>query len=537
MKRRLWKRQEDFDLVIRLRRDASSPQYDENEEMLNVKQEMEELRQPKDIQGHCSVSRAGLVRRPHATPLCSSKNCIRAHRLILAQSSTFFETLFVDGHKMKQIPKLYEQEMRIVNGNKIKIEGSDEMDFSGNYESGKRPVWTVDISHLFQDSSLRPIEIKWFKKAVKSMYSGQFPGIPKGEELICYKVLKLFGFQTLRQVLVAYLTTFLPNPVDACTIIPEAFRRGHSKIFEMSSKVMEKHASTIFGEPDLLCQWDETIFKHTLREGAFNVSEEDVFDFAVKWCKRKSEEGSKTLAEQFKEIEEFIRYPLILPDFIAEQVETTGLVSPHLIEEAYMYHAISSTLRDEYFKNNLRCKPRGSVRMEFKWEVTQAMTGITSSTDGTTITMNTSGCKTIFGDTEITGPGIYFWEVELVSTQSPCYCMVGVGSKTRSHAFYLGNSVAGWALYLFNSTAYHNGATTPYGGGGVFSAGTRVGVILSAKSRSTAELYFIINGKSGGRAFSDVQLPVFPAVTLAHKVDVMRLAPNPVMPSNWKHRS
>lgn len=434
------------------------------------------------------------------------------HSLFLMSGSTFFRNILNEGLKLS------------LDGYFINVEAFPNYDSNSN-----RLIRYIDLSKVLKNNK----QNYWFIKAVKSLYIGAFPGIPKGDEIECYSVINKFEFHLLKEKVLAFMVTRIKEKSNICQIAVEASRRNHEEVFKICCKILENYTYSIFNS-EIIGYWDLKAFCGLLKNRSFIQDEKFVFDAALEWCKIKAKEYKLPYKYLFKKIESYIRFPLIQPNIIADEIEPLKLVSDNLLEEAYMFHSLPIELRQEAFNCNIRCQ-RGGFNLPFRWEMSNNLIqSIVLSEDGQCIKMLTNGSRTVFGDKEISELGTYFWEIEMISSSLNCYAMVGVGSREVSYLSYLGNSPHGYALYFFNQTAYTDSKGSYFTSGQSLGAGTKVGIVLHCNSKKNAELYFIINGEPRGRAFSNISLPVRPAVTLSTSSDSLRIVSFPTLPLNWK---
>jgi len=261
-----------------------------------------------------------------------------------------------------------------------------------------------------------------------------------------------------------------------------------------------------------------------VKSDTLNIKEVDLFDACLAWGKREAKETKLDEKDGLKtalaDILPHIRFPCMTTQDVAVKVTQSGLLDSDQILDLFTYLGIKA--------NNKKATPGKSLAKFthrdrkgrkppswFKFDVNKKHSNLTCSSDGTTISSNTTSYyQPIFGDITLSEGS---WDYEIVlqqyynSSYSVCVGYVPSSYTNWSSSQMIGYSghIPGWSFACANAQKYNSGSMTNYGR--TCQQGDVVGVKLDLDKKT---LEFSINGTSQGVAFTDVSGPVRPAVSL-----------------------
>jgi len=151
----------------------------------------------------------------------------------------------------------------------------------------------------------------------------------------------------------------------------------------------------------------------------------------------------------------------------------------------------------------------------FKFSSTMKHVQLLVTSDGMVITSNTTSYyQPIFGDIEL-NDGIHEWEIELTQFYSNAYSVI-IGVTPTSFTNYSTSQMLGysghipaWAFACGHGQKYMNGSQTTYARTCVQGDIVRVRLDMDKKT-----LEYFINGTSQGVAYTGINGPVRPALSL-----------------------
>lgn len=342
---------------------------------------------------------------------------------------------------------------------------------------------------------LADFEVPIIEILLKYIYSGEVT-IVHGSELELLKASIRLGLDECADVIRGYLGKFI-DPMDACTIIDEAKKNNHTQLFLTCVEHFEKNAEEVL-KTGVFGKWSKETITHILKYGKPNITELQIFQFTSRWAKKQSKIQKKSTVAIFREVERYIRYGLIDPVSLMEQVEPLGLVSDKYLMEAYKYHCLPESHKSKI--HSFRCKMRG-VFSNFEFNTKNLPKDVRLSNNNCTATLEASdSCATILANLNIQKGGFYYWEIRIDRSKNPkrAQIMIGVRDPTTvNHESFLSNDEKGYSLYAYNGYKHHDATSMRYGEG-PFSTGSKVGVLIDFRDPAKGELYFFLNGKSLG---------------------------------------
>jgi len=270
---------------------------------------------------------------------------------------------------------------------------------------------------------------------------------------------------------------------------------------------------------------DRAILITIVKSPTLNIPEVDLFDAVVQWAEKSAEEKkvskeADSLNTILQGILEYIRFPTMNTEDVALKVSGSKLLSSQTILELFTYLGQSEEERGKVdLPKSLQAynpKPRKGRKPPqwFKWDVSKRHSSLVVTDDGRTVSSSsTSFFQPIGGDIELK-TGEWEWELTINSLYSHSQSLnIGVSPSsyttwTSSHMIGYPGHAPGWAFACGGSQKMHN-ATTSYGG--KCSVGDRIKVRVNLDKK---DIEFYINGVSQGVAYTNVQGPVRPTLSM-----------------------
>jgi len=265
-----------------------------------------------------------------------------------------------------------------------------------------------------------------------------------------------------------------------------------------------------------------------IKSNTLNIKEIDLFEAVVAWGKNDAKnqklDGDKVedLKKVLADVLPHVRFPCMTTQDIAVKVSTSGLLDNDQILDLFTYLGMKGNSKKATPGKSLKAfnatdrKGRHPPSW-FKFDTTKKHNNLQLSSDGMTVTSNTTSYyQPIFGDVECS-EGVWEYEIQLQQFYTASYSVcVGYIPATYQQANWsnsqmIGYSghIPGWSFAAGNGQKFHNNDQSAYG------RVCATGDVISCKidlDKKTME--FSINGNSLGVAFTDVTGPVRPAISL-----------------------
>jgi hypothetical protein len=270
------------------------------------------------------------------------------------------------------------------------------------------------------------------------------------------------------------------NKNNVCAFFESACMLECAPLKTLTLEYIERHTSHVF-KTDGFLNLSENSIKEIVKSDYLTMPENEIFDNLIQWGKfqylLKLEEKSSPLdvLKKFKKIKEeikpqeiknivtpvmeFIRFPLMSPDILLDEIESKEVVPENLLHEAYRFITLKHRLLTE--NENVRMKPRrvGVLQATIKLNPNRCHPDITISYDMMQARKNSSSRNwaTCICSKAI-DHGRHFWEIKIDSSQTG-HVMIGVGGKnaelTNFHSSIDGRNLM---YYCWNGRKY-NGMT------------------------------------------------------------------------------
>jgi len=228
-------------------------------------------------------------------------------------------------------------------------------------------------------------------------------------------------------------------------------------------------------------------------------------------------ETEENLRLVVKDVIPLIRFPIMTMQ------EMVTVVSPsNLLDRSQQLEIFT------YIANDVKPSIRFSAKRRrntatFTWDPSKKHDGLTISNDGLTITSTGTQWKSCAGDTAFS-EGVHQWQVTLTSYDTSNTYNVAIGVIPTSYSQWQATTLCGygttpgWVFVTGQGRLSHQGnnyTLTPYGA--ACRQGDVIGVSLDLDQHS---LEFFYNGVSMGTAFTTIQGPVYPVISLVQQQTV-----------------
>jgi len=269
----------------------------------------------------------------------------------------------------------------------------------------------------------------------------------------------------------------------------------------------------------------KTVLQAVCKSDGLACKESELFDGVVSWgktqCKEKKLElNAENLKKALEDVLALVRFPIMETTDVAVKVAPSGLLESDQVLDLFTYLGMrSSNTKTQPGRSLAKFSTRARVPRRppawFKWDNNRKNASLQLSPDGLTVySHNTSGYQPVFGDIELK-EGVWEWEIVLQQyAQSAYSVMIGVvpaATTNWTSSMMIGYSghVPGWSFCCGQGQKFDNGTQTAYGR--TCNQGDIIRVKLNLGSRS---LEFSINGTTQGVAFTNINGPVRPAISL-----------------------
>eukprot|EP00818_Percolomonas_sp_WS_P001230 CAMPEP_0117444136 /NCGR_PEP_ID=MMETSP0759-20121206/5073_1 /TAXON_ID=63605 /ORGANISM="Percolomonas cosmopolitus, Strain WS" /LENGTH=520 /DNA_ID=CAMNT_0005236169 /DNA_START=165 /DNA_END=1727 /DNA_ORIENTATION=+ len=294
----------------------------------------------------------------------------------------------------------------------------------------KQAVEEIDVTEHFHKDVSPAFGNASFERIIRYLYTGNLRIPREGTELYYLDIFKSFQLSEACNAMLGYLGTYL-TPLDACRIVDTAYTKGHRGLYETCLRLIGINAEQIFSS-DACLSFSYQLLKHCVISDGFDIEEQSLFEGIRKWITHHADlianeakdepvniiqdKKRQFTEEKWRDIEEFIRWPLMNADYLYEEVEPTGLISPYLLEEAYQFFALSNTKNaSKYMPRGLRTKNRGGVKWCWSTDIDRCHSNITVSQKGTVITKGGSSSHTSVIANRGFKTGKHTWQLKLNS--------------------------------------------------------------------------------------------------------------------------
>lgn len=304
----------------------------------------------------------------------------------------------------------------------------------------KLAVPEFDLTEKLKNDIDPNLTNKMFEKILRYLYTGNFR-IPIDSQVIqTYNIFNNLKINEVTSALRSYMGTFL-NPFDAYYIVEKAFKKGHMELYQTCLRLIGLHAGTIF-TTDASLSFSFQLIKDCVL-GDIEIDEQTLFQGIKYWIEHHAaketesindvqlahESKAKFIKDRWKEIEEYIRWPLMSADFIFESVEPLNIISPYLLDEAYQHIALSNSKWTQYQGRGIRTKKRGGLFWAWSDASDRCNPSIAVSQRGTVIKKTTHSSHASVLGTKGFKSGNHSWKLKLNSP--PHWIATGVCFKSQ----------------------------------------------------------------------------------------------------------
>jgi len=265
----------------------------------------------------------------------------------------------------------------------------------------------------------------------------------------------------------------------------------------------------------------EPILLQIVKRDTLNIKEIELFEAIVAWGKEQLKANSETqdannLKKVLVEILPHVRFPVMSTEEVAVTVAPTGVLSSEqtLLLFTYLGQSDGGQPKLPAQLKFLTKKRKGRLPPAwFKFDETMKHTSLVLAEEGTMITSSASTYQPCFGNIELK-EGIHEWEIVLQHYYSHSYSVcVGVTpvtftEYTKAQMIGYPGHIPGWSFAAGYGQKFHN-SQEAYGKTCVEGDVIRVRLDFEKKS-----IEFFINGISQGVAYTDVNVPVRPSISL-----------------------
>ncbi|KAL9646986.1 hypothetical protein ABK040_013842 [Willaertia magna] len=136
--------------------------------------------------------------------------------------------------------------------------------------------------------------------------------------------------------------------ISSSNVVPLIEAAGEMELPSLKKlclRFIENHIEECFESELFLTSLSEVSLIEILQSDYLNLREEYLFEKVVKWGKLQldKEDENSSLRDVLNNVIEYVRFPLIKPEYLLNNVEPLDVVPHELIFEAYKYYATNET--------------------------------------------------------------------------------------------------------------------------------------------------------------------------------------------------